>query len=80
MSFLMGLNDSFAQIRGQLLFLDPIPPINKVFSLISQEECQRSTTSQTSSEGVDTVNGMAFLVRNDGIKKPGVDNFASNKN
>ena len=35
MSFLMGLNDIFAQIRGQLLLLDRIPPINKVFSLIS---------------------------------------------
>lgn len=41
MSFLMGLNESYAQIRGQLLLMDPIPPINKVFSFISQEEHQR---------------------------------------
>ncbi|KZV31242.1 DNA glycosylase [Dorcoceras hygrometricum] len=40
MAFLMGLNDTYAQIRGQLLLLDPLPPINKVFSLISQEERQ----------------------------------------
>ena len=38
MSFLTGLNDSFTHIRSQLLLLDPIPPINKVFSLISQEK------------------------------------------
>ncbi|KAL5865096.1 hypothetical protein ACOSQ3_002610 [Xanthoceras sorbifolium] len=38
MSFLMGLNDSFTQIRGQLLLMDPLPPINRVFSLISQEK------------------------------------------
>ena len=38
LSFLMGLNDSLAHIRGQLLLLDPLPPINKVFSLVSQEE------------------------------------------
>ena len=41
MSFLMGLNESFAQVRGQLLLMDPLPPINKVFSLVSQEERQR---------------------------------------
>lgn len=36
MLFLMGLNDSYAQIRSQLLIFDPIPQINKAFSLISQ--------------------------------------------
>jgi hypothetical protein len=39
--FLMGLNDSFAQIRGQVLLIDLLPSINKVFSLIVQEERQR---------------------------------------
>jgi hypothetical protein len=39
--FLMGLNDSFAQIRGQILLIDPLPSINKVFSLVIQEERQR---------------------------------------
>ena len=42
MTFLMGLNDSFAKIKGQLLLLDPIPPINKVFSIVSQEERHRN--------------------------------------
>ncbi|KZV45290.1 hypothetical protein F511_06808, partial [Dorcoceras hygrometricum] len=32
MAFLMSLNGTYAQIRGQLLLLDPLPPINKVFS------------------------------------------------
>lgn len=39
----MGLNDSFAQIKGKILLLDPSPPSNKVFSVISEEECQQST-------------------------------------
>ena len=64
MSFLMGLNDYFSQVRGQLLLMDPLPPINKVFSLISQEEQQRkiglNSTSNTS-----LTNTMAFVVRND---------------
>lgn len=41
MNFLMGLNDSFSQIRSQVLVMDPIPPINKVFALMVQEEKQR---------------------------------------
>ena len=40
MSFLTGLNDSFSQVRGQILLMDPLPHIEKVFSLISQEERQ----------------------------------------
>ena len=31
MTFLMGLNDSFSQVRGQMLLMDPLPAINKVF-------------------------------------------------
>jgi len=38
--FLMGLDDSFAHIRGQILLNDHLLPINKVFSLIIQEERQ----------------------------------------
>ena len=33
-NFLMGLNDSFAPVRGQILLMEPLPNINKVFSLI----------------------------------------------
>ena len=45
MQFLMGLNDQFAQTRAQILLMEPIPPINKVFSLVIQEERQRSIGS-----------------------------------
>jgi len=43
--FLMGLNESFSHIRGQILLLDPLPPINKIFSMVMQEERQREITS-----------------------------------
>ncbi|KAL5580773.1 hypothetical protein UlMin_013215 [Ulmus minor] len=46
MFFLMGLHDSFAQVRGHLFLMDPLPPINKVFALISQEEHQRKVGVQ----------------------------------
>jgi hypothetical protein len=43
--FLMGLNESFSHIRGQILLMDPLPAINKVFSMVVQEEHQREITS-----------------------------------
>ncbi|XP_059436398.1 uncharacterized protein LOC132169376 [Corylus avellana] len=42
--FLMGLNDSFAAVRAQILLTDPLPSLHKVFSLIIQEEKQREIT------------------------------------
>ena len=41
MQFLMGLNDSYSHIKGQILLMDPLPSINKVYSLLIQEERQR---------------------------------------
>ncbi|XP_057460767.1 uncharacterized protein LOC130751228 [Actinidia eriantha] len=68
MSFIMGLHDSFSQIRGQLLLIDPLPPINKVFALISQEEQQRKIGNQSNLSS-DSANSLAFTVKNDNSKK-----------
>jgi hypothetical protein len=46
--FLMGLHESFAQIGGQILLIDPFPGINKVFSLVIQEERQREVATSYS--------------------------------
>ena len=43
MKFLMGLNDSFSQVRTQVLLMDPIPSFSKVYSLLTQGETQRKT-------------------------------------
>ena len=61
MSFLIALNDSFAQVRGQLLLMDPLPAINKVFSLISQEEHQRKVG--VSPIRSNSINNMAFALK-----------------
>uniref|UniRef100_A0A2N9IE43 Retrovirus-related Pol polyprotein from transposon TNT 1-94-like beta-barrel domain-containing protein n=1 Tax=Fagus sylvatica TaxID=28930 RepID=A0A2N9IE43_FAGSY len=42
MQFLTGLNETFTPVRGQILLMDPMPHIDKVFSLLRQEERQRS--------------------------------------
>lgn len=40
MQFLMGLNESYAQIHAQILMMDPIPVMSKIFSLVIQGERQ----------------------------------------
>lgn len=40
LQFLMGLDNSYANIWGQILLSDLLAPINKVFFLIVQEERQ----------------------------------------
>ncbi|XP_075486552.1 uncharacterized protein LOC142526187 [Primulina tabacum] len=68
MAFLMGLNDSLAQIRSQILLLDPLPPINRVFSLIVQEERQRTIGSQYA--GNNSVGSMTFAVKSEQPMRP----------
>jgi hypothetical protein len=35
--FLTGLNDQFSVVKTQMLLMDPLPSINKVYSLVMQE-------------------------------------------
>jgi len=40
--FLMGLDDDFySTIRSQILALEPLPSIDKVFNIVQQEENHR---------------------------------------
>jgi hypothetical protein len=43
--FLTGLNDNFDLVRSQILLMDPLPQINKVFSMVIQHERQFVSTS-----------------------------------
>jgi hypothetical protein len=38
--FLTGLNEQFYVVKSQILLMDPLPPMNKVFSLVLQHEHQ----------------------------------------
>ncbi|KAL4627860.1 hypothetical protein ACB092_05G196000 [Castanea dentata] len=40
LSFLMGLNETYVAVRGQILLMDLVPPLRKVFSLLLQDEKQ----------------------------------------
>lgn len=41
---LMGLNDSYKVLRGQILMMKPLPTISTTYSMILQEERQRGIT------------------------------------
>lgn len=47
----MGLNDSLNTTRSQILLLDPLPSINRVFAIMVQEERQKSIGSLVSTPG-----------------------------
>ena len=50
MQFLMGLNDSFATVRGSILMMSPLPDTRKAHALVLQQE--RQTEVATKREGV----------------------------
>lgn len=52
--FLVGLNDQYRQVRSHILSMDPIPNLNKVYSLIVHEEAQQQLS------GYNTSNALAF--------------------
>ncbi|GKV50237.1 hypothetical protein SLEP1_g56949 [Rubroshorea leprosula] len=43
--FLMGLNDNFSTIRSQILNLEPLPSLNKVYAMATKEERQQAITA-----------------------------------
>ncbi|KAL5736212.1 hypothetical protein ACOSQ2_031000 [Xanthoceras sorbifolium] len=51
MQFLIGLNETYSAIHGQILLMNPLPSICQAYSSVSQEEKQRLlSTTQTATE------------------------------
>ncbi|GKC32466.1 cysteine-rich receptor-like protein kinase 8, partial [Tanacetum coccineum] len=44
--FLMGLDECYTNIRGQILLMQPLPTAAKAYSMLRQEEKQRDTHKQ----------------------------------
>ncbi|RVW27296.1 Retrovirus-related Pol polyprotein from transposon TNT 1-94 [Vitis vinifera] len=68
MQFLMGLNESYNAIRGQILLMNPLPDVAKAYSSTVQEEKQRSLgatreTTENSAMVVQRAEPMALAVR-----------------
>lgn len=79
MIFLMGLSDSYATVRAQILLMKPIPSITSVFSLIIQEEHQRSIGISSISNIVSSPDNVALLAA-EASKKQGNDRFWRKEN
>ncbi|KAK8360188.1 hypothetical protein V6Z11_A04G147600 [Gossypium hirsutum] len=63
--FLKGLNDKFTGARSQIMLLDPLPSINKAFSMVIKQERQFNTGSSkvfvnnlSSSDNTSSVNAV----------------------
>jgi hypothetical protein len=50
--FLTGLNDNFSTVKSQILLMEPLPPINKVFSMVLQHERQGNFSSLDDSKAL----------------------------
>lgn len=65
MQFIDGLNNSYSQVRTQILTMEPIPSIDTAFSLVIQEERQRSLGFNVS----PLVESTTFAIKNQGFNK-----------
>jgi hypothetical protein len=64
-SFLMGLNETFAVVRGQILLMEPLPGINKVFFLIQNHKKQKGARILPLPVGFPSVDSTALASRLD---------------
>ncbi|KAL5824690.1 hypothetical protein ACOSQ3_020753 [Xanthoceras sorbifolium] len=67
MQFLMGLNDSYSGVRGQILLMNPLPLVRQAYSSVSQEEKQRLLTSTHAAD--DSGGTAAMAVRSNNSRK-----------
>ena len=63
LSFLMGLNETYTIVKGQILLMDPIPSLGNVFSLLLQDEKQRNVGKK------NTIEPSALAIKINGSSK-----------
>ncbi|CAN1194248.1 hypothetical protein LINPERHAP2_LOCUS42462 [Linum perenne] len=56
--FLRGLNESFAAARGSIMLLEPLPSVNRAFSMMIQQERKQNSVLPTL-----TTESMAFMAQ-----------------
>lgn len=60
----MGLNPMCTNIRGQILHMDPLPTVNKIYSLLLQEEKQGEALNDDGTGTGSHAEAFAFAARN----------------
>ncbi|XP_062086040.1 uncharacterized protein LOC133792138 [Humulus lupulus] len=71
LEFLVGLNDSYSTVHSQLLMQDPLPPINKFYATIIQEERQRGLNF-VSTDSMDSSSSSTQFIRSVQSARPKV--------
>jgi len=62
--FLKGLNDSYNSLKTQILLMEPLPSINKVFSLVMQQERKGNGSGNLANENKVLMNAADKGYRN----------------
>ncbi|XP_050205811.1 uncharacterized protein LOC126655615 [Mercurialis annua] len=79
--FLKGLTENFATVRTQILMVDPLPKINKVFSLVLQHERQIGIGFSDSLSALQIAEPAVFATQGNSNfqKRPSNGNFGNNR-
>ncbi|XP_070013777.1 uncharacterized protein [Nicotiana sylvestris] len=67
LQFLMGLNETYAQPRSQILMMSPVPSFNKAYSMVISEEIQRILGKFA--QALDTGDSTILFTNKGGITK-----------
>lgn len=62
-TFFIGLNDHFEVVESQVLLMEPLPNINKVISLMLQQEMQNGGFGNDNGEGICECNRLYEISR-----------------
>ncbi|XP_075080493.1 uncharacterized protein LOC142165993 [Nicotiana tabacum] len=80
LQFLIGLNESYSKSRSQIMMIYPIPSINKAYSLLIDQESQRSlanfTQTNHTTEGIE---GVVFYRSKNSTSTGGYFKFIKNQ-
>ncbi|KAI5335892.1 hypothetical protein L3X38_026026 [Prunus dulcis] len=68
MKFLMGINDSYSTVRSNTLLLEPLPTVNKAYSLVLRHERQAEISSGKHTSPSEAA---PFAVKNGGRETDG---------
>lgn len=66
MKFLMGLHESYAAIRGQILLMGPLPSVNRAYALIFQAKHSSFSTCASRVSSTSSQRKFVFSKRHEG--------------
>ncbi|XP_019160481.1 PREDICTED: uncharacterized protein LOC109157055 [Ipomoea nil] len=70
--FLTGLNENFTNTKRQIMLMKPLPDVGEAFSMVSQQERQVNTSSNTLGDNI--AGASAFFTKGDIHNKKGYSN------